>query len=87
MPIRRPRGPKPALKHIAFLEAMDRLPEASDDRKPLEAAFLSLRVLDSWMWLGTEVAEPTSQVLTAAKTAVQTAMTTDGEVASALRAR
>jgi len=84
MPIRRPRGPKPALKHVAFLEAMDRMPEGDAARKPMEAAFLTLRVLDQWMWLGTDVSDPTSQVLTAAKTAVQTATKEDAEVASAL---
>jgi hypothetical protein len=84
MPIRRPRGPKPALKHVAFLEAMDRLPETDSGRKPLEAAFLTLRVLDSWMWLGVEVASPTSQVLTSAKTAVQAATKEDSEAAAAL---
>jgi tetratricopeptide (TPR) repeat protein len=84
MPIRRPRGPKPALKHIAFLEAADRLPESSAGRKPLEAAFLTLRVLDQWMWLGMEVADPTSQVLTAAKSSVQAAAKDDAEAAAAL---
>lgn len=63
---------------------MDRLPAADAARKPLEAAFLTLRVLDQWMWLGVEVADPTSQVLGAAKAAVQEAMKEDKEVATSL---
>lgn len=73
MPIRRPRGPRPTLKHVAFLEAMDALPAADAGRQPLEAAFLTLRLLDHWMALGATIAEPTGQALSASRAAVEKA--------------
>jgi tetratricopeptide (TPR) repeat protein len=84
MPIRRPRGPRPALRHVAFLEAMDALPASAKGRQPLEAAFLTLRLLDNWVWLGAELAEPTGQALTVARDAVEKA-TSDAESQAALR--
>ncbi len=83
MPIRRPRGPKPALRHIAFLEATLQRPEDSPDRTALQAAFLTLRLLDHWMALGAEIAEPTGQATAATREAVQ-GVTDDVESRTAL---
>lgn len=70
MPIRRPRGPKPALRHVAFLEAVEALPVESPQRAPLEAAFLTLRLLDEWMASGSTIVESTGQALLATRRAV-----------------
>ena len=70
MPIRRPRGPKPALRHVAFLEAAEQAMEGSGERRSLQAAFLTLRLLDHWMALGAEVASPTAQVFAATRDAI-----------------
>jgi len=83
MPIRRPRGPKPALRHIAFLEASEREKEGSGERRSLEAAFLTLRLLDHWMALGAEVASPTAQVFAATRDAVS-ALDDDPEMRTSL---
>ena len=52
---------------------MDALSVADVAREPLEAAFLTLRLLDHWVALGSEMAEPTGQALSAARTAVEKA--------------
>ncbi len=71
MPIRRPRGPKPALRHVVFLEAMERHADVSPARQPLEAAFLTLRLFDEWIASGAMIAEPIGQALTATRKAVE----------------
>ena len=71
MPIRRPRGPKPALRHVVFLEAMETHAEASAERQPLEAAFLTMRLFDEWVTTGAMIAEPAGQALTATRKAVE----------------
>lgn len=73
MPIRRPRGPRPTLKHLSFIEAMDALPAGDSGRQPLEAAFLTLRLLDHWVSLGSAMAEPTGQALGATRAAIERA--------------
>lgn len=71
MPIRRPRGPKPVLRHVAFLEAIAAQPEAAPTRDALQAGFLTLRLLDEWVSLGGMIADADSQVHTATRTAVE----------------
>jgi tetratricopeptide (TPR) repeat protein len=83
MPIRRPRGPKPVLRHVAFLEAMASQPETAPAREALQAGFLTLRLLDEWISLGGMIAEADSQVHTATRTAVEM-MTDDVEARTAL---
>lgn len=58
MPIRRPRGPKPALRHLPFLETMNSSPEGSPLHHGAHAAFLTLRLLDHWLKLGAVMADP-----------------------------
>lgn len=83
MPIRRPRGPKPTLRHVAFLEAAASLPERSPARDAHQAGFLTLRLLDEWVSLGGLVSEATSQSQKATRAAVE-AISGDGEVQTAL---
>lgn len=83
MPIRRPRGPKPTLRHVAFLEAIAALPEKSAGRKALEAGFLTLRHLDEWMKVGSLVADADSQAYQATKAAID-AIRDDTETRTAL---
>jgi hypothetical protein len=71
MPIRRPRGPKPALRHVVFLEAMERHATVAAEQQPLEAAFLTLRLFDEWIASGAMIAEPVGQALTATRKAVE----------------
>jgi tetratricopeptide (TPR) repeat protein len=63
---------------------MDALPVAAAERQPLEAAFLTLRLLDHWVALGAEMAEPTGQVLAAARDAIEKA-SSDSETQASLR--
>ncbi|MEX2182458.1 MAG: hypothetical protein WD771_10480 [Gemmatimonadaceae bacterium] len=83
MPIRRPRGPKPALRHLPFLEATAQAKEDSGDRRALQAAFLTLRLLDHWMALGAEIADPSGQAFRATRVAID-AVDDDSESRSAL---
>lgn len=70
MPIRRPRGPKPVLRHLAFLEAADALPESSPERASYTASFLTLRLFDEWMTSGSMLADPEFPAHAAARAAV-----------------
>ena len=58
MPIRRPRTPKPALRHLAFLETMAGAPEQSPLYDGAYATLLTLRLLDHWLALGSDLADP-----------------------------
>ena len=58
MPIRRPRSPKPVLRHVAFLETMASAPEQSPLHDGAYATLLTLRLFDHWMALGHEMADP-----------------------------
>lgn len=71
MPIRRPRGPKPALRHVAFLEAVALQAEGAPSREAFQAGFLTLRLLDEWISLGGMIADPDSQAHSATKAAVE----------------
>lgn len=70
MSIRRPRGPKPSLKHLAFLEAMIELPELSAHSRGLRASFLTLRLFDEWTLRGAAVTDGNSPMLRATSAAV-----------------
>lgn len=84
MPIRRPRGPKPVLKHLAFLEAADALPADAPDRLSYTASFLTLRLFDEWMASGALLADPEFPAHAAARTAVA-ALSQDTEVQTSLQ--
>lgn len=83
MPIRRPRTPKPTLRHIAFLEMLADTRETSPLRPGAHAAFLTLRLLDSWVKLGAPLADPGAQAHAAAREAVG-ALQADPELRGAL---
>lgn len=85
MPIRRPRGPKPALRHLAFLEAMSAAPESSPEHREARACFLALRHLDSWIALGADGGAPTDRSSSAVAEALA-AVGEDTEMRSALAA-
>lgn len=83
MPIRRQRGPKPTLRHLAFLSAIAEQPESAPSARSLQAAFLTLRLLDEWMVSGEMIADPAFPVHAAARDAVG-ALTLDPETQAAL---
>lgn len=83
MPIRRPRAPKPALRHVAFLETMASAPERSPLHDGAYAALLTLRLLDHWLTLGSELADPNVSAHRAAREAVN-AIQGDAEMRAAL---
>lgn len=83
MPIRRPRGPKPELRHVAFLESMTAAPEGSTPHASARAAFLTLRLLDHWVALGTDLSTDDSSAHRAAREAVD-AIETDAEMRASL---
>lgn len=70
MPIRRPRGPKPMLRHVSFLEAAESNSESSPERATALAGFLALRFLDEWIAVGGLIADPAAQAHTTTKQAV-----------------
>lgn len=83
MPIRRPRAPKPALRHVAFMETMASAPERSPLHDGAYAALLTLRLLDHWLTLGSELADPNVSAHRAAREAVN-AIQGDAEMRAAL---
>lgn len=78
MPIRRPRGPKPVLRHLPFLELMAGASEGESPYVGAQASLLTLRLLDHWITLGAELADVAATAHRAARESVQ-AMTTDIE--------
>jgi tetratricopeptide (TPR) repeat protein len=83
MPIRRPRGPKPVLRHVAFLELMAHAPEGDAVHRGSQASFLTLRLLENWIALGADLATPVSSAHRAACDAVS-ALSDDDELRAAL---
>jgi tetratricopeptide (TPR) repeat protein len=83
MPIRRPRGPKPVLRHVAFLELMSIAPETSVAHRGSQASFLTLRLLENWIALGEDLAMPESSAQQAARSAVG-ALSDDEELRASL---
>lgn len=83
MPIRRPRGPKPALRHVAFLESLAGATDGSADARGAQAAFLTLRLVDAWLQYGRDLADPESSVHRAAREATA-AVRDDDEIRSSL---
>jgi hypothetical protein len=83
MPIRRPRGPKPSLRHLSFLETMASSPEGSPLHHGAHAAFLTLRLLDHWLKLGTVMADAEMPAHRAAREAT-TSLEGDVEMRAAL---
>ncbi len=83
MPIRRPRGPKPVLRHLAFLELMASAEEGSALYQGSHASLLTLRLLDHWVALGSELADVAATAHRAAREAV-TAISQDVEWRSGL---
>jgi hypothetical protein len=70
MPIRRPKGPKPALRHLAFLEAMAQFDEGSPSYRRLLAGLLTLRLVDEWAAEGSLVVQPDVATLQATRVAI-----------------
>lgn len=70
MPIRRPRGPKTALRLVGLLERLESAP-TEREREEAKAAFLTLRLLEQWLALGALLAAPKGRAYTAAATAVK----------------
>lgn len=70
MPIRRPRGPKPTLRHVSFLELMASAPESADVHRGAHASFLTLRLLEHWIALGADLVTDESSARAAATEAV-----------------
>lgn len=83
MPIRRPRGPKPALNHVAFLEALTADAVTVDASAALRAGFLTLRLFDAWLLRGADVVRASAQPLAPTRAAVFS-ITDDAEVRDAL---
>lgn len=83
MPIRRPRGPKPTLRHVAFLEQMATSAEGSSVHLGAHATFLTMRLLDHWIALGTDVVTAESSARVAA-TQATAALGDDEELRAAL---
>jgi len=73
MSIRRPRRPKPILKHVAFLEAMRSVPTTSAEYRALHAALLTLRLFDAWSTVGAVVVSADAPALRATRAAVDAA--------------
>lgn len=85
MTIRRPRSPRPALRHVAFIDEMRaHPPDLAPHADPL-ACLLTLRLLDHWIARSTEVAEPASPVLAATRRSID-ALETDPDLRDALDA-
>ena len=83
MPIRRPRSPKPMLRHLAFLETMASAPERSPLHDGAYATLLTLRLFDHWMKLGHEMADPSVTAHRVARESVA-AIEGDAEMRAAL---
>ncbi len=84
MPIRRPRGPKPALRHVDFLESVASAGIDTPAGATAQAAFLTLRLVDEWVTSGVLIADANIAVHTATVAAIDAAGH-DTEVQSALR--
>ena len=83
MPIRRPRGPKPVLRHVAFMETMASAVEGTPIHHGAHAALLTLRLLDHWIALGPEMASSENPSHHAAREATTT-LSGDDEMRAAL---
>lgn len=67
MPIRRPRAPRPALRHVVLLETMASHAPADPRARAMHAVLLVLRLLDHWVALGDAVTAPGARALTATR--------------------
>lgn len=85
MPIRRPRTPKPSLRHLVFLETMARSSATSPQHPSAHATLLTLRLLDHWMTLGAALASPDATAHRATRLAVN-ALVFDPELRGTLGA-
>lgn len=83
MPIRRPRRPKPVLRHVAFMETMASSLEGTPIHHGAHAALLTFRLLDQWIALGAELATPDNSTHRAAREAATT-LRGDDEMRAAL---
>jgi tetratricopeptide (TPR) repeat protein len=63
MPIRRPRTPRPGLRHVVFLETMADLAAADPRQRAAHVTFLVLRLVDSWVAFGGAVTDAASRAL------------------------
>jgi hypothetical protein len=67
MPIRRPRTPPPALRHVVLLETMAAHAPTDARVRAMHAVLLALRLVDHWATLGTAVTMPGARALTATR--------------------
>ena len=70
MSIRRPRTPRPALRHLAFVEALVAHPPDSASGREALAGLLTLRLVDHWVARGGGVCAPGATVLAATRDAI-----------------
>lgn len=63
MPIRRPRTPRSALRHVSLLETMARVAPEDPRFRAAQATFLTLRLFDHWLAFGAAVSAATSRAL------------------------
>ncbi|MBK7907104.1 MAG: hypothetical protein IPJ78_11155 [Gemmatimonadetes bacterium] len=63
MPIRRPRTPHPALRHVSLLETMATVAPEDPRFRAAQAAFLTLRLFDHWVAFGSVMTSESSRTL------------------------
>jgi hypothetical protein len=68
--IRRPRGPQPALRHLAFFEVLADLPPYSAEWRAVSATLLTLRLADEWRRSGIAALDETGRALGATRRAI-----------------
>lgn len=68
--IRRSRSQQPALRHIAFFDAIAGLPPYAPERCPLTATLLTLRLADEWQRSGPAALDPAGSALASTRRAI-----------------
>ena len=68
--IRRSRSQQPALRHLAFFDAIAGLPPYAPERCPLTATLLTLRLADEWQRSGPPALDPACTALAATRRAI-----------------
>lgn len=70
MSIRRPRTPRPTLRHLAFIAEIGAHPPDTPRARDALACLLTLRLVDHWVARGVAVASPDAPVLDATRRAI-----------------
>lgn len=68
--IRRPRGPQPSLRHLAFFETLASLPPYSAEWRAVSATLLTLRLADEWRRSGVAALDEHARALAATRSAI-----------------